>query len=262
MIQIFRRRPSESYPSPSSDDIDEEHQVRLERFTERCDGQYLCRIATVHGITLFDGVTRSDIDLQTLGILQFAINAQSRRQQRSPLRSDMTLIRPVGLKHDACLHTLELCVRILVPNARSLSESIGISRNEMLDICAPESLPDKTESWSPRDFYDNVHVPKSEGIAPDVPSNDELQCELYPFQRRTVQWLLWREGAVEAHEPLEELSELPHGFIRTIDGDGRQWSVIISINSFAYSGPNWSLKTYPGGLCSLDTSALFHKKKH
>ena len=139
-----------------------------------------------------------------------------------------------GLEHDACVHTLDLCVRVLVPNAKSISNSIGVSRNDILDICAPESLLETTESWSPRDFYDNVHVPKGNGMAPDVPSVDQLKCELYPFQKRALQWLLWREGAVGAYEPSEELPGLPHGFVKTYDGDGRQclvshfWGIVTT----------------------------------
>lgn len=177
------------------------------------------------------------------GVLQVAINPPSRRQQKALVRSSITLSRSrkldlgaqtTGLEHDACVHTLDLCVRVLVLDARSMSDSIGVSRNDILDICAPESLLERTESWSPRDFYDNVHVPKGNGMAPDVPSIDQLKCELYPFQKRTLQWLLWREGAVRAHEPTEELPGLPHGFVKTYDGDGRQclvshfWGIVTT----------------------------------
>ena len=203
----------------------------LAQFTETLDGEYSCRFTTVHGIALFDKVICSSIDPKTLKILQIAIKPPSRRQQRNLLKSTFTLSKSLGFDHDAkllgfehdtCVRTLDLCVRILVPNARSLSDSIGISRNDILDICAPESLPEKTNSWSPRDFYDNVHVPKSGGVAPDIPPIDRVQCELYPFQKRTVQWLLWREGAVKDYDLSEDLAELPHGFVRTTDGDGRQ----------------------------------------
>ena len=229
--QAFRKSPSESYPSPSSDENNRGHQVLLERLTERTDGDYSCRITTVHGTTLFDEVIRSSIDPQTSKVLHIAINPPNRRRQTKLLRSSFTLSKSLGFGHevevsgfedDACAYTLDLCVRILVPNARSLSDSIGISLSDTLDICAPESLLEKTDSWAPRDFYDNVHVPRSDGMAPDVPAIHQLQCELYPFQKRAVQWLLWREGAAESHEPPEELPELPHGFVRTVDGDGRQ----------------------------------------
>lgn len=182
------------------------------------------------GIALFDEVIRSSVDPQTFEVLQMAITP-GRRQQKNLFKSKFTLAKSlgfdpgaklVGSEHDAYMYTLDLCVRILVPNARSLSDSIGITRNDILDICSPESLPEKTDFWSPREFYDNVYVPKIDGVAPDVPPNDQLQCKLYSFQKRAVQWLLWREGAVESHEPSEELPGLPHGFVRTTDGDGRQ----------------------------------------
>lgn len=229
--QAFRKSRSESHTSPSPDEKDREHQVLLERFIKSTDGEYSCRITTVSGVALFDDVIRLAIDPQTLEVLQIAINPPSRRQQKNLFKSSFVLSKSLGFDHgaktsgferDACVYTLDLCVRILVPNARSLSDSIGISRNHIFSICAPESLPEKTDSWSPRDFYDNVHVPKVDGVAPDVPSIDQLHCELYPFQKRAVQWLLWREGAVEAHEPPEEPAELPHGFVRTTDGDGRE----------------------------------------
>ena len=64
--QVFRKSPSESYPSPSPDATDKEHQVLLERFTERTDGGYTCRITSVAGYTLLDEVIRSDINSQTV----------------------------------------------------------------------------------------------------------------------------------------------------------------------------------------------------
>ena len=174
---------------------------------------------------------RSSIDPETLKILQIAISPRSRRQSKIILSVGLTLSNSPGcdrykedsgFRLDSCVHTFDLCVRILVPNARSMSDSIGVSRNDILDICAPESRPETTDTWSPQDFYNNVHVPKNEGVVPDIPSIDKLQCELYPFQKRAVQWLLSREGAVKAQESPEEVSELHHGFIRTTDGDGRQ----------------------------------------
>ena len=243
LSQMFRRSSSESHPSPSPDPNDKEHEVLLERFTKISDDEYSCNITTVHGCALFDNIMRSSIDPQTLKILQIAINPPSRRQLKNILRVGLTLsnslgfdrnMKTSGFGHDADVHMLDLCVRILVLNARSLSDSIGISRNDILDICAPESRPEETDTWSPQDFYNNVHVPKNEAAVPDIPSINKLQCELYPFQKRAVQWLLSREGAMKLHEPPERLSELPHGFLRTTDGDGRQclishfWGIVTT----------------------------------
>jgi E3 ubiquitin-protein ligase SHPRH len=83
-------------------------------------------------------------------------------------------------------------------------------------------------SWSPRDFYDNVHVP------PDTPSAsadigcDLVRCKLYPFQNRAVRWLLEKEG-VELQSngkvtPREQIhhEEVPDYFEEFTDVTGRR----------------------------------------
>ncbi|KAH8422920.1 putative SNF2 family helicase/ATPase [Aspergillus melleus] len=81
--------------------------------------------------------------------------------------------------------------------------------------------------WSPRDFYDNVYVP------PDTPASsseikcDLIDCQLFPFQRRAVRWLLEREGMALQQNgqvvPIQNHSQdqLPESFERIIDADGR-----------------------------------------
>jgi E3 ubiquitin-protein ligase SHPRH len=51
-------------------------------------------------------------------------------------------------------------------------------------------------SWSPRDFYQAACVPDKETLDAEVSSMEieRLEANLYPFQRRAVQWLLRREG--------------------------------------------------------------------
>ena len=120
-----------------------------------------------------------------------------------------------------------LCVRVLAPDARDLSDSVGMYGESIFTICAPDLTADTAESWSPRDFYDNVHVPQADSAYPDFLETDQLQCVLYPFQKRAVQWLLQREGSGRQHTPEHSTNELPHGFMRTIDGDGRQCLVSL-----------------------------------
>lgn len=178
------------------------------------------------GDVLFDEVMQSNIPGQTLEILQQAIHPAANRGQRPITKSTLTVsdsldsnrnADAIGTGHDASFHSLDLTVRIVVLSAKDLSGTMGISHNTLLDLCAPELL-DATEAWSPRDFYDNVHVPKSEEVA--VSGIDELHCTLYPFQRRALKWLLEREQSIDVSEktPLE----LPPGFVRTVDADGKQ----------------------------------------
>lgn len=87
-------------------------------------------------------------------------------------------------------------------------------------------LDTKPNPWTPRDFYEHVHVP------PDTPENSaEIRCEtveclLYPFQRRAVRWLLEREG-MEIHTdgkvlPIRKVkaNRLPASFREFTDADG------------------------------------------
>jgi E3 ubiquitin-protein ligase SHPRH len=85
------------------------------------------------------------------------------------------------------------------------------------------------ETWSPRDFYDNIHVPEKTAQASAKIKIDLLQCQLYPFQRRAVRWLLEKEGVqVEPSgqvSPLREVSDhemIPDSFRKSVDADGHE----------------------------------------
>ncbi|KAL9119541.1 MAG: hypothetical protein Q9187_003907, partial [Circinaria calcarea] len=118
-------------------------------------------------------------------------------------------------------------VRILWRNSKSLSEARSDSQNELLLSLTPGIHSGLPESWSPRDFYDNVHVPDSTSETPNIMQAYEIECQLYPFQKRAVQWLLMREGvdlpgkSENAEQSDEDESSLPHGFFRAKDAQGR-----------------------------------------
>jgi E3 ubiquitin-protein ligase SHPRH len=84
------------------------------------------------------------------------------------------------------------------------------------------------EPWSPRDFYDNIHVPEKTSEASAKINVDLLQCQLYPFQRRAVRWLLQKEGVqVEPSGHVSPLVDgpdkdaIPDSFRRSVDADGQ-----------------------------------------
>ncbi|KAK4979389.1 hypothetical protein LTR66_010527 [Elasticomyces elasticus] len=61
--------------------------------------------------------------------------------------------------------------------------------------CADYSLSFLHAPYSPQDFYRNVHVPSTDTrLAPDL--DLLLDTKLYPFQKRSVQWMLGREGMI------------------------------------------------------------------
>lgn len=57
-----------------------------------------------------------------------------------------------------------------------------------------ERLLGPSQSWSPREFYDSVHVPRNSDNASTDINCPDLACDLFPFQQRAVRWLLQREG--------------------------------------------------------------------
>ncbi|KAK2768837.1 hypothetical protein FQN54_000697 [Arachnomyces sp. PD_36] len=85
--------------------------------------------------------------------------------------------------------------------------------------------------WSPRDFYDSVHIPeKTEESVLGVDSS-LVHCELYPFQKRAVRWLLENEG-VEVlatgelrQETRSTVTDLPESFSQHTDIDGNPFFV-------------------------------------
>ncbi|KAE8147027.1 putative SNF2 family helicase/ATPase [Aspergillus avenaceus] len=81
--------------------------------------------------------------------------------------------------------------------------------------------------WSPRDFYDNVHVPPDTCITSAAVRCDMTECQLFPFQRRAVRWLLKREG-MELQpngnvSPVKTVTsnDMPTSFRKFFDVDGR-----------------------------------------
>ncbi|KAL2828661.1 peptide N-acetyl-beta-D-glucosaminyl asparaginase amidase A-domain-containing protein [Aspergillus cavernicola] len=103
---------------------------------------------------------------------------------------------------------------------------LGKEEDDSPDIRRRNWVAAGGEGWTPGDFYNNVHVPL------DTPSLsarfkcDMIECELFPFQRRAVRWLLEREGKELNPQgqavPITDSSkvELPKSFQQITDADG------------------------------------------
>ncbi|KAL6716342.1 hypothetical protein ACLMJK_005908 [Lecanora helva] len=253
----FKKSPVQSYPSPeyeaSNKDV-EEHPVLLKDFSERQDGEYQCHLTTEGGDTLLDATLRPDPSPQILDVLGLAASLSSRRQPSDNIRSQCVIFKSLdphyalneGSSDDKCMFNLR--VRVLVSDARHLSDGIGICRDDIFNVCAPDIRAPSEGPWSSRDFYDNVHVPQPNAFDDGFPTVDKLQFTLYPFQKRAVQWLLQREGCNKNGEIHGDTPELPHGFIRTTDLDGKSCIVsqILGILTTDESFP-FRLGTQPKG---------------
>jgi E3 ubiquitin-protein ligase SHPRH len=105
---------------------------------------------------------------------------------------------------------------------------------EVFDECTKSDA----DSWSPQDFYENVHTPSPDQVIWSELDNDFLNCSLYPFQKRTVQYMLAREGV-----------EIRDGAIVTKDQSSSSPSELPV--SFQCMGPSTSSGQKPNDSCYI-----------
>lgn len=66
--------------------------------------------------------------------------------------------------------------------------------DSILASYCPDSALYATSHWTPSTFYECVHTPdQTQGVMTGI-QHSEVEAQLYPFQQRTVDWLLKREG--------------------------------------------------------------------
>ena len=121
---------------------------------------------------------------------------------------------------------LEVC--LLWRNAKSVAEARSDKRNDLLAALTTAPASSDDTGWTPRDFYDNVHVPRTDDEDSNTLSIDGLDCQLYSFQKRAIKWLLRREGVDRTADklvPFNAKLDLPLGFTACKDADGREFYV-------------------------------------
>ena len=164
-----------------------------------------------------------DHDIQ---LMQDAINLESTAKQVGlggpPTACQHTLLRTLANK------TL-LDISLLWEDFSPVREIVNLTQLEILrrylpseHAAEPATVP---EMWHPRDFYDNVHVPRKTTESSSDFAIDGFEANLYPFQRRTVRWMLSREGvSVNADGRIQQVGRneaLPHGFVKCYTGCGK-----------------------------------------
>ncbi|TAQ85853.1 hypothetical protein B7494_g5812 [Chlorociboria aeruginascens] len=98
---------------------------------------------------------------------------------------------------------------------------------KLLSSYFPDPSATEPETWSAQDFYQCVQSSRNyDDIALSIKPPD-LETELYPFQKMTVQWLLQREGVEWTSNGIQERrpctrDALPVSFIPTRDSEGRK----------------------------------------
>lgn len=72
----------------------------------------------------------------------------------------------------------------------------NVERKESQDVIDAFFPDDTTHSsaWSPMDFYEAAYVPPKDDVEAASIQVPSLEATLFPYQKRTVKWLLHREG--------------------------------------------------------------------
>ncbi|KAL9099973.1 MAG: hypothetical protein Q9163_004599 [Psora crenata] len=202
------------------EDNREQVPVQLTKFDKIGLDEHKICLRTADGETIYDDSLRGDVPSSTLDTLQNAITLL-RPGRNIMAKSTFTLSSGPPLLHESNPACFLISVRILIPNARSLLDNPGLPRaGNFLSLFNGKESHNIGGPWSPRDFYDHVHVPDKSSTV-DVPPVEELHCELYPFQKRAVRWLLERERSSAAGAE-DDSGGLAHGFVQIMDADGRK----------------------------------------
>ncbi|KAL8713493.1 MAG: hypothetical protein Q9220_002355 [cf. Caloplaca sp. 1 TL-2023] len=183
------------------------------------DSGVLCHVTAEDGQTVLDQDFSGECSSSSLKALQRFIDISKTSQKKTASRVVSTIAQEptvVGVREVGFL----LCARVLFPNNREVHEAALFDRRLILDLAGVPCPAHAPRSFSPRDFYDSVFVPEKKLLASAFPRIDQLKCQLYPFQQRAIQWLIHREGGPSLYGDIG-ISQLAHGFVKTIDSDGR-----------------------------------------
>lgn len=200
-----------SVQSSDSWEPDEGLTLSIKSFTQLKEGHFCCVLSTDDGETLSIRL-KARIPAQTFNILQLALDFQNPGKNR-PCKSRFS--SPFSSDH-AC----RLRVEIFWKNADNLSEASSYKENDILALLINQSTSEVSDAWSPRDFYESVYVPEKENKEAESLVVDDLESTLFPYQKRTVQWMLRREGVDlqgRSFPKSHAFSEGDHGFVLAVD---------------------------------------------
>lgn len=233
LVQHFDRVAAISYPCPpSSETGTKSFPVQLFAQAESSPHTFTLQLHTKKGSHIHDfNLDVRSLPPQTLEIIQHAthIGKEKRDLVRATFCISPTpaneLLPSGGLSYggeSASAMVYVLSVRIQVRcSAHFRDDYLGRAMRLGFEQYLPQSLRLAAETWSPRDFYDNVFVPERSSNTV-TPQSDELEFQLLPFQQRAVCWMLEKEKGIEDDITRSECGSLPYDFVRVLDADGKQ----------------------------------------
>lgn len=228
--QVFASSPAGQRSSNFAQDGHNDKPVLLGVLKKDSSGDiYRCWLTTPHGETLLEIVVDSGVESKTLRVLQ-DVAQLARAQKGKSIGSYCSLSRASNGIRDTYDHRFRLCCKILIRSAGDLMDGLPFNKKNKFDHYEVQNSASVYDPWKPMDFYEHVHVPRINGPSIDTQTADNplkaMQCQLYPFQRRALLWLLRREGVdmvgenIVEYRPTASGGKLPHGFVRTKDVDG------------------------------------------
>lgn len=119
-----------------------------------------------------------------------------------------------------------------------------LQKRHMLQKCLDEYFPGLSDDedgeflHTPQAFYKCANIPdKDDPIALSL-RTPAIEADLYPFQKRAVQWLLQREGVqwsssgrvTAFEEKVEDINGLPPSFTKVVDDEGTEFFFSSQMN--------------------------------
>jgi E3 ubiquitin-protein ligase SHPRH len=173
-----------------------------------------------------------DVPLRDIQIASL-VATESENWQIPPGKGSLWVETDVRLGCDESSGYLELHFTIkwnTTPSMDSISQR-RVNRpalQAVLDAYFPEESREKDDnSWSAQNFYSSVYIPDKEDDEAASIVTEQLDTNLYPFQKRSVRWLLEREGVRWSSADgcvltrVYRRHDLPYSFREAKDADGR-----------------------------------------
>ena len=217
-----------------------QHPINLKTITHGKEGLHTFKLTTLSKKALPDlqTSTSSLVDADAIQIFEDANKLESLWKYSSnigalPLTCTRATLTCTNEQSYQSKSILMLEVEILWYNTTTSQDKVTKLAVELLNRYqghnSDASMNSVAEAWSPRDFYENVHVPERTSQSSAKIQVGLLQCQLYPFQCRAVRWLLQKEGVLVEPSgqvlPLSNLLEndiMPDSFRKGVDADGHQ----------------------------------------
>ena len=188
-------------------------------------GTFKPQLRSLSGDHLADIVLPPGVPSVTLEVLQHA--SRLIRPNKRSFAKAISIFNRTEPNDDSFRSECRLEIRIFWRNSRNLNDAHIDKQTHLLELCAPQGQNEAQEAWSPRDFYESLHVPDRTCNEAESINIDQLKCQLYPFQKRAVTWLLGREGVdiegkeIQRRHEYQSSSDLANGFFTTKDADRR-----------------------------------------